>query len=268
MARWPSQPVTDDLKLQLHRQHCGAVMTWEINCDMGEAYGLYEMGDDEGIMPFITVANVACGFHAADPMVMRKTVQLAKRFGVKVGAHPSLPDREGFGRREMKMRPEEITNAVIYQVGALKGFLEAEGLPLNHIKPHGSLYGMSAKDPVVATAIADAASVFGVPLYGMSGTHHETHYAGRGVSFVGEFYADLDYGSDGFLLITREHKPVEAAEAARRVLRAMNEGKVRAINGQDFPVRARSVCVHSDTPGAVAVAKAVRDALRPAQAAQ
>ena len=250
------------------KERLGAVMTWEINCDMGEAYGLYEMGDDEGIMPFITVANVACGFHAADPMVMRRTVQLAKRFGVKVGAHPSLPDREGFGRREMKMRPEEITNAVIYQVGALKGFLEAEGLPLNHIKPHGSLYGMSAKDPVVATAIADAASVFGVPLYGMSGTHHETHYASRGVSFVGEFYADLDYGADGFLLITREHKPVEAAEAARRVLRAMNEGKVRAINGQDFPVRARSVCVHSDTPGAVAVAKAVHDALQPAQAAQ
>ena len=252
----------------LLKERLGAVMTWEINCDMGEAYGLYEMGDDEGIMPFITVANVACGFHAADPMVMRKTVQLAKRFGVKVGAHPSLPDREGFGRREMKMRPEEITNAIIYQVGALKGFLEAEGLPLNHIKPHGALYGMSAKDPVVAAAIADAASVFGVPLYGMSGTHHETHYAGRGVSFVGEFYADLDYGFDGFLLITREHKPVESAEAARRVLRAMNEGKVRAINGQDFPVRARSVCVHSDTPGAVAVAKAVHDALRPAQAAQ
>jgi UPF0271 protein len=240
-------------------------MTWEINCDMGEAYGLYEMGDDEGIMPFITVANVACGFHASDPMVMRKTVQLAKRFGVKVGAHPSLPDREGFGRREMKMRPEEITNAVIYQVGALKGFLEAEGVPLSHIKPHGSLYGMSAKDPVVATAIADAASVFGVPLYGMSGTHHETHYAGRGASFVGEFYADLDYGPDGFLLITREHKPVEATEAAARVLRAMNEGKVRAINGQDFPVRAQSVCVHSDTPGAVAVAKAVHEALRPAR---
>ena len=260
--------MTLSASMAMLKERLGAVMTWEINCDMGEAYGLYEMGDDEGIMPYITVANVACGFHAADPMVMRRTVQLAKRLGVKVGAHPSLPDREGFGRREMKMRPEEITNAVIYQVGALKGFLEAEGLPLNHIKPHGSLYGMSAKDPVVATAIADAASVFGVPLYGMSGTHHETHYAGRGVSFVGEFYADLDYGADGFLLITREHKPVEAAEAARRVLRAMNEGKVRAINGQDFPVRARSVCVHSDTPGAVAVAKAVHDALRPAQAAQ
>ena len=223
-----------------------AVMAWEINCDMGEAYGLYEMGDDEGIMPFITVANVACGFHAADPMVMRRTVRLAKRFGVKVGAHPSLPDREG-----------------CYQVGALKGFLEAEGLALNHIKPHGSLYGMSAKDPVVAAAIAEAASVFGVPLYGMSGTHHETHYARSGVAFVGEFYADLDYGPDGFLLITREHHAVEPAEAARRVLRAMNEGKVRATNGQDFSVRAQSVCVHSDTPGALAVAKAVHEALLP-----
>jgi UPF0271 protein len=243
-------------------------MAWEINCDMGEAYGLYEMGDDEGIMPFITVANVACGFHAADPMVMGRTVRLARRFGVKVGAHPSLPDREGFGRREMKMRPEEITNAVIYQVGALKGFLEAEGLPLNHIKPHGSLYGMSAKDPVVATAIAEAASVFGVPLYGMSGTHHETHYAKSGAAFVGEFYADLDYGPDGFLIITREHHAVEPAEAAGRVLRAMNEGKVRATNGQDFSVRAQSVCVHSDTPGALAVAKAVHEALRPARAAE
>jgi UPF0271 protein len=245
---------------------CEAVMAWEINCDMGEAYGLYEMGDDEGIMPFITAANVACGFHAADPMVMRRTVRLAKRFGVKVGAHPSLPDREGFGRREMKMRPEEITNAVIYQVGALKGFLEAEGLPLNHIKPHGSLYGMSAKDPVVATAIAEAASVFGVPLYGMSGTHHETHYAAGGAAFVGEFYADLEYGPDGFLIITREHHAVDPAEAAGRVLRAMNEGKVCGTNGQDFSVRAQSVCVHSDTPGALAVAKAVHEALRPARA--
>ena len=242
-------------------------MAWDINCDMGEAFGLYKMGDDEGIMPFITVANVACGFHAADPMVMRQTVRLAKRFGVKVGAHPSLPDREGFGRREMKMRPDEITNAVIYQVGALKGFLEAEGLPLNHIKPHGALYGMAARDAAVAGAIADAAAVFGVPLYGMSGTQHEAVYPSRGLPFVGEFYADLDYGPDGFLVITREHEAVEPGVAARRVLRALKEGKVRALDGRDVPVRAQSVCVHSDTPGAVAVARAVYDALRPARAA-
>lgn len=243
-------------------------MTWDVNCDMGEAFGLYKMGDDEAIMPFITVANVACGFHAADPMVMRKTVRLAKRFGVKVGAHPSLPDREGFGRREMKMQPDEITNAVIYQVGALKGFLEAEGLPLNHIKPHGSLYGMAAKDAAVAGAIADAAAVFGVSLYGMSGTQHEVVYPRSGTPFVGEFYADLDYGADGFLVITREHEAVDPAEAAKRVLRALHEGKVKTLAGNDVPVRAQSVCVHSDTPGSVAVAKAVFGALRPARAAE
>lgn len=243
-------------------------MAWDINCDMGEAFGLYKMGDDEGIMPFVTAANVACGFHAADPMVMRQTVRLAKRFGVKVGAHPSLPDREGFGRREMKMRPDEITNAIIYQVGALKGFLEAEGLPLNHIKPHGSLYGMAAKDATVAAAVADAAAVFGVPLYGMSGTEHEAIYASRGLPFVGEFYADLDYGPDGFLVITREHAAVDPDEAARRVLRAMQDGKVRTLDGQDVAVRAQSVCVHSDTPGAVAVAAAVYRALQPARAAE
>jgi UPF0271 protein len=243
-------------------------MAWDINCDMGEAFGLYKMGDDESIMPFITVANVACGFHAADPMVMRQTVRLAKRFGVRVGAHPSLPDREGFGRREMKMRPEEITNAVIYQVGALKGFLEAEGLPLNHIKPHGSLYGMAAKDAAVAGAIADAAAVFGVPLYGMSGTQHEAVYPSRGLAFVGEFYADLDYGPDGFLVITCEHEAVDPGDAARRVLRALHDGKVRTLDGHDVPVRAQSVCVHSDTPGSVAVARAVFEALQPARAAE
>jgi UPF0271 protein len=226
------------------------------------------MGDDAGIMPFITVANVACGFHAADPMVMRRTVQLAKRFGVKVGAHPSLPDREGFGRREMKLRPEEIANAVIYQVGALKGFLAAEGLPLNHVKPHGALYGMAAKDAEVARAIAEAAAVFGVPLYGLCGTEHEAVYPESGTPFVGEFYADLDYAPDGHLVITREHHAVDPADAARRVLRALSDGKVRTLDGSDVAVRAQSVCVHSDTPGAVAVARAVFEALRPAKAAQ
>jgi 5-oxoprolinase (ATP-hydrolysing) subunit A len=241
-------------------------MTWNINCDMGEAYGLYTMGDDEAIMPYITVANVACGFHAADPMVMRRTVQLARRFGVKVGAHPSLPDREGFGRREMKMRPEEITNAVIYQVGALKGFLEAEGVSLNHIKPHGALYGMAAQDAAVAGAIAEAAAVFGVPLYGLCGTQHEAVYPRGRTPFVGEFYADLDYGADGFLIITREHAAVDPGAAAQRVLRALQEGKVKTLAGTDVPVRAQSVCVHSDTPGSVAVARAVFEILQSARA--
>src|SRR5215469_8391658 len=118
-----------------------------INCDMGESFGLYKMGDDEAIMSHITVANVACGFHASDPSVMAHTVRLAKRHQVKVGAHPSLPDLQGFGRREMKMRSDELTDYIVYQVGALKGFLEREGMELSHVKPHGSLYLMAAKSP-------------------------------------------------------------------------------------------------------------------------
>src|SRR5271157_6558672 len=139
-----------------------------INCDMGEGFGLYRCGDDAGIMPFITLANVACGFHASDPTVMHKSVLLAEQHGVRVGAHPSLPDLQGFGRREMRMDPRELTDCLIYQVGALKAFLDAEGVALNHIKPHGALYGMAARDENIAAAIADAVRPFGVPILGMA----------------------------------------------------------------------------------------------------
>ena len=134
-----------------------------INCDMGEAFGLYRMGDDAGLMPLIDIANVACGFHASDFNHMRSTVRLAKAHGVAVGAHPSLPDLQGFGRREMKIGREELANCLIYQIGALKGFLDAEGMKLNHIKPHGSLYGMAARNEDTAHAICDAADVFKTP---------------------------------------------------------------------------------------------------------
>jgi UPF0271 protein len=180
-----------------------------INCDMGEAFGLYRMGDDEALMPLVSVANVACGFHASDFNHMRKTVRLARRHGVKVGAHPSLPDLQGFGRREMKMPREELANCIIYQIGALKGFLEAEGMMLNHIKPHGSLYGMAARDESVAHAICDAADIFRTPIMGMIGTCHEVVYGARGHALIAEFYADLDYEDDGRLIITREHAAVD-----------------------------------------------------------
>lgn len=242
-------------------------MTVDINCDMGESFGLYKMGDDEGMMPVISVANVACGFHASDPTVMAKTVSLAKKHGVKVGAHPSLPDLQGFGRREMKMDPAELTNSIIYQVGALKAFLDAKGMPLNHIKPHGSLYGMAARYDDVANAVCDAIELFGVPLYGMSGTLHEEVSKARGVSFVAEFYADLDYDQNGSLIITREHEAVDPGRAAARVVRALKEGKVKSVQGPDVSLRTDIVCVHSDTPGAVNVAKAVRAALGELQAA-
>lgn len=238
-----------------------------INCDMGEAFGLYRMGDDESLMPLISTANVACGFHASDFNHMRATVQLAKRHGVKVGAHPSLPDLQGFGRREMKISREELANCIIYQVGALKGFLEAEGLPLNHIKPHGSLYGMAARQEAMAHAVCDAADVFKVPLLGMINTLHEKIYQARGHQFIAEYYADLDYNDDGGLIITREHEAKDPGEAARRCLRAITDGKTESVGGKDIAVRADSICVHSDTPNAVDIAVAVRDAVRPYLAA-
>jgi UPF0271 protein len=238
-------------------------MAVAINCDMGESFGLYKMGDDEGIMPYITVANVACGFHASDPVVMHKTVRLAKEHGVKVGAHPSLPDLQGFGRREMRIPRPELSDLLIYQVGALRAFLEVEGVALNHIKPHGVLYGMAARQEEVAHAVCDAADVFGVPLFGMAGTLHERIYQERGFAFVSEFYADLDYDERGGLIITREHHAVDPQQAAARSLRAVEEGKVTSVAGNDVQVRADSVCVHSDTPNAVDIAKAVKQALAP-----
>ena len=233
-----------------------------INCDMGESFGIYRMGDDAALMPLISVANVACGFHASDFNHMRATVRLAKQHGVKVGAHPSLPDLQGFGRREMKIGREELANCLIYQIGALAGFLLAEGMELAHIKPHGSLYGMAGRIEEIAHAVCDAADVFEVPIFGMTGTMHEAIYPARGHGFVAEYYADLDYADDGKLIITREHHAVDPAEAAARCLRALREGVTRSTGGVDIPLRADSICVHSDTPNAPAVAAAVREAVK------
>lgn len=232
-----------------------------INCDMGESFGLYRMGDDDALMPMIDIANVACGFHASDFNHMRATVRLAKQHGVAVGAHPSLPDLQGFGRREMKIGREELANCLIYQIGALTGFLEAEHMPLNHIKPHGSLYGMAARDEEIANAVCDAADVFKVPLLGMVGTLHEKIYPARGHRFIAEFYADLDYNDAGGLIITREHEAKDPAAAAAKCKRAIQEGKVLSINGRDVRVGADTICVHSDTPNAPAIAAAVRAAV-------
>jgi len=236
-------------------------MSVTLNCDMGEAFGLYPMGDDEGLMPLINVANVACGFHGSDYNHMRTTVQLAKEHGVRVGAHPSLPDLQGFGRREMKMAREEMANCVIYQVGALKGFLDAEGMALNHIKPHGSLYGMAARLEHIAHAICDVADIFQVPVMGMIGTLHEEIYTARGHQFIAEFYADLDYADDGNLIITREHDEKDPAEAGQRCLRAIDDGVVKTVGGKDIPAKVETICVHSDTPNAVEITTSVREAV-------
>jgi UPF0271 protein len=236
-------------------------VTVPLNADIGEAYGMWRLGDDEAIMPHVALANVACGFHAGDPVVMRDTVALAERHGVLVGAHPSYPDLQGFGRREMEMEADELTAAIVYQVGALRAFLDAAGLELNHLKPHGALYGRAARDAAVAHAIADAAEVFGVPVLGMAGTIHEAVYTSRGLRFVAEYYADLDYADDGSLIITRQHSAYDPDEAAQRAVRAVVDGVAVARSGAEIPMRADCVCIHSDTPGAAELAGALSAAL-------
>jgi UPF0271 protein len=237
-------------------------MQLTINCDMGEGFGLYRIGDDAAMMPHIDLANVACGFHASDPTTMRATVRLARKHGVKVGAHPSLPDLQGFGRRAMVISPAEVTDLVTYQIGALEAFLRAEDVPLNHVKPHGALYGMAARDEKIAAAIADAVLPFGVPILGMAFTAQETAYSAKGVELIPEFYADLEYDENGDLILSRVHAAVEPAKAALRVLRVMREHVVKTTAGKDIPVKATTVCVHSDTPSAVAIAAELDRVLR------
>jgi UPF0271 protein len=232
-----------------------------INCDMGEAFGIYSFGDDEACMPYITHANVACGFHASDPVVMWRTVRAAKKHAIKVGSHPGLPDREGFGRREMKMTREEVTALVLYQTGALKAFLDAENMPLSHIEPHGALFGMAQRDETIADGIAEAALKFGVPVIAYSDCAMSEVFTRRGVPFSCEFYVDLDYDDHGRQVITKTHDPVAPQAAAAKARRAVMEGLTLSLGGKDVKVVAESICVHSDTPGAVEVAKAVHAAM-------
>lgn len=243
-------------------------MTAAVNCDMGEAFGLWSLGDDEVLMPLISMANVACGFHAGDPVIMRQTVALAKEHGVRVGAHPSYPDLQGFGRRAMDMDADELTAAILYQAGALKAFLDEQDMPLTHLKPHGALYGRAAKDEATAHAVAGAAEVLGVPVLGMAGTQHESVYTAHGLEFLAEYYADLDYADDGSLLITRQHTAYDPEQVRERVVRVFTEGVAVAQSGREIPMRADCVCVHSDTPGAPELARAAGEGLREAQKAQ
>lgn len=233
-----------------------------VNCDIGEAFGAWRLGDDEAIMPHIGLANVACGFHAGDPTVMAGTVALAKRHGVAVGAHPSYPDLQGFGRRVMEVDPEELTHAVLYQVGALRAFLDAEGMELSHVKAHGALYGRATGDGAVADAIAAAAAVFGVPVMGMAGTEHERAAHDAGLEFVAEYYADLEYDDDGSLIITRKHVAYDAQKVVARLRRVLEDGVAETASGGEVPMRADCVCVHSDTPGAAELAAAVAEVLQ------
>ncbi|MGV9739413.1 5-oxoprolinase subunit PxpA [Nocardia farcinica] len=232
-----------------------------LNSDMGESFGIHTFGNDDRLVGLVDTVNVACGFHAGDPVGIHETVAKALAGGVTVGAHPGLPDLVGFGRREMKLFPDEAADIVRYQVGALVAFLKAEGGALDHIKAHGSLYGMSSRDPELAEAIATVAAEYEVPIFGIADSEHEKAAQKLGVPFVAEFYVDLGYRADGSLIVARRPHATPVAEATERARKALVDGIATAVTGEEFAMRVDSICVHSDTPNAVEIAQAVRDVL-------
>ncbi|WDF33977.1 5-oxoprolinase subunit PxpA [Arthrobacter agilis] len=232
-----------------------------INSDMGESLGLHSFGNDPALLDIVDTINVACGFHAGDPDTMSATVEAATQKGVLIGAHPGLPDLVGFGRREMRLSPQEVEHIILYQVGSLAAFLKRAGTELSHIKPHGSLYGMLAREPDLMRGAARVARLYGVPIYGIAGTAHQSVCDELGVPFVAELYVDLNYGPAGELLIQRRPEPTDPAAAARRVTRALGDGRVEASDGTLLTIPFDSICVHSDASNSPEVAAAVRAAL-------
>jgi 5-oxoprolinase (ATP-hydrolysing) subunit A len=232
----------------------------DISCDMGESVGPWKMGFDEEMMPYISSANVAGGFHAGDPTTMRKTVALAKDHGVAVGVHPGYRDLVGFGRREMDVPPEEIRDEIIYQLGALREFARYYDMEVQHVKPHGALYMVAARDEELSRAIIEAIQRVdpGLLLFCMraSVTYQLAQKLDQPV--VAEFYADREYNDDGQIVFTRSvAEELDPEEVGDRVVRAVTEKKVKTESGRDIDVVSDSVCVHGDTPGAVRLAEAI-----------
>ncbi|KAI0179693.1 LamB/YcsF [Hypoxylon sp. FL1284] len=237
----------------------------EINCDMGEGFGRWKMGPDEELMRIVDVANVACGFHAGDPSTMARTARLAKQHGVRVGAHPGLPDLLGFGRRRMAVAPEDARALVLYQVGALAGVLAAEGVPLNHVKPHGELYFYIQRDAAVRDAVLAAVRAFGVPIYGLPTPDMVEACRRAGVRLVPEFYADIDYDESGALVPVAQSVPATEELIAGRIRLFADTGTARTQAGASVEVpgdrQGFSICIHSDLPGALTSATAARRAV-------
>jgi UPF0271 protein len=238
----------------------------DLNADMGESFGLYRYGADEELLPWLSSANVACGFHGGDPSVMRRTVALAHRHGVAVGAHVGFPDLLGFGRRRLQATAAQVKDYATYQIGALQAFLHAEGLPLHHVKPHGALYMMALEDAGLARALAEASAAAGEGLqfYTIRGSAMDDAATRLGLQVVWEFFADRGYHPDGSVKMF-DWSIDEAGGAAeiigQRVVGVLERDTVAAIGGGEARVTAQTVCVHSDTPGAPAIARAIREAL-------
>jgi 5-oxoprolinase (ATP-hydrolysing) subunit A len=240
-------------------------MQIDLNGDVGESFGAYEIGHDAALIPILTSANIACGFHAGDPGVMRATVALAREHGTAVGAHPGFPDLVGFGRRELKATPREVEDLVAYQIGALAAIAAAQGVPLAHVKPHGALYNMAARDVDLAEAIARAiASVdSSLKLFGLPGSKSLEAAQRRNVQAVSEAFADRAYRRDGSLVPRHEPGAVIDDEAivVSRAIAIARERMVIAADGTRVPLDVQTICVHGDTPRAAVLASRIRNAL-------
>lgn len=237
----------------------------DLNCDLGESFGRYKLGEQEEILKYVTSANIACGFHGGDPSVMRETVKMAISNGVKIGAHPGLPDLNGFGRREMAITPQEGYDMVVYQIGALQGFLMTFNEKMQHVKPHGALYNMAAKDPKLAEAIAQA--VYDVSpsliLFGLAGS--ELTKAGEriGLRTAHEVFADRTYQADGSLT-SRSQKDAmitDQEQSVAQIVKMVTEGKVISQQKTEVSLRADTICIHGDGAHALAFAKYINETL-------
>lgn len=237
----------------------------DLNCDLGESFGNYKIGCDDEVIPFISSANIACGFHASDPAVMDKTVKMAKRCGISVGAHPGFPDLMGFGRRKMDITPHEAKVMVQYQIGALDAFCKAHNIKMSHVKPHGSLYNMAGKDIELSLAICEGIKSVNpnLILLGLSGSKMIEAAKMTGIKYASEVFADRAYNDDGSLVDRKKKGAVitDEDEAIKRVIQMVKEGRVKSINGNDIEIQAQSICIHGDNIKALEFAKKIRHSL-------
>ncbi len=237
----------------------------DLNCDLGESFGNYTLGMDKEVLPLISSANVACGYHASDPLVMRETVDMAAKCGVGIGAHPGFPDLMGFGRRNISVTPDEAKDYVAYQLGALYAFCKSRNVSIQHVKPHGALYNMAGKDYALAKAICEAVYEFdpNIILLGLTGSEMIRAAKDIGLNCANEFFADRAYEEDGSLVNRRKEGAMITDEqlAIERVIRVIKEQKVTAITGKDISLKIDSVCVHGDGVKALEFVKMIRERL-------
>ena len=237
----------------------------DLNCDLGESFGNYKIGGDDKIIPLISSANVACGFHAGDPVVMKKTIETAKKNNIGIGAHPGFLDLMGFGRREMKISLDEAKAYVLYQLGALGAFCKSEGVKLQHVKPHGALYNMAAKDYKLSRAICEAVAEFdnSLIILGLSGSKTLRAAKDLGLKYASEVFADRAYEEDGSLVARSKEGAMihDENEAIERVIKMIKEQKVTSITGKEIPIKADSICVHGDGENALLFVRRIREKL-------